>query len=246
MGLGGALTNLSARWCCVLTALLFAAPLLSARAIGEESDPNRRLVSDLTPAVSPAASSKPAPLAFGTSFHVIARSQPAPPLSTAPRATARPVPPPPPTPAPTPPPTPAPLPAVQPPTAPTGFCCDALSVHVVNPELVGAVQAGIDLLTPHFGCQKFRMDGAGVPVKFGPITPLFSAKVMGYAHSTPDTYEIWINPDCWGVVEDWSTVVAHELGHYLGWQHGDDHPYMWLAPPPGSYAQDSDLAIVCY
>jgi len=70
--------------------------------------------------------------------------------------------------------------------------------------------------------------------------------VLGYAHSTPESYEIWINPDCWGVVGDWSGVVAHELGHYLGWQHGDDHPYMWLAPPPGSYAQPSDLAIVCY
>jgi len=116
----------------------------------------------------------------------------------------------------------------------------------VDEELTAAVQSGVDLLTPYFGCQKFRLDGSGLPVRFGPVTPLLNAKGLGYAHSTADGYEIWINPDCWGVVGDWSGVVAHELGHFLGWQHGDDHPYMWLAPPPGSYAQPGDLAIVCY
>jgi hypothetical protein len=109
-----------------------------------------------------------------------------------------------------------------------------------------AVESGVGLLTPYFGCRKFRIDGSGLPVKFGPVTALLNAKGVGYALSTPFSYEIWLNPDCWGVVEDWSTVVAHELGHYLGWQHGDDHPYMWLTPPPGTYVQESDLAIVCY
>ena len=121
-----------------------------------------------------------------------------------------------------------------------------MSINVVDAELTGVVQAGIDALSHYLGCQKFRIDGSGLPVKFGEITPMFNAKVLAYAYSAPDDYQIWINPDCWGVVEGWDGVVAHELGHYLGWQHGDDHPYMWLAPPPGSYAREGDSAIVCY
>jgi hypothetical protein len=119
-------------------------------------------------------------------------------------------------------------------------------VNVVDHELTSAVQAGIDLLTEHFGCQRFRIDGTGLPVKFGPITPMYGAMALGYAHSTPDAYEIWLNRDCWGVVGEWAGVVAHEFGHYLGWQHGDDHPYMWLSPPAGSYARSGDSMIVCY
>ena len=201
----------------MLVALLLAAPLLSAKAVGEGGVTqaalrNGPLMAARVPSPSPVRTSPPTP-----------------------RPTVTPAPPP-----------PAPLPAVQPPAAPSGFCADALSIHVVDAALMGVVQAGVDLLTPYFGCQRFRIDGTGLPVKFGPVTPLLNARVLGYAHSTPESYEIWINPDCWGVVGDWSGVVAHELGHYLGWQHGDDHPYMWLAPPPGSYAQPSDLAIVCY
>jgi len=226
---GGALRKLSARWCCVLVAMLLAAPLLSAKAVGEGGAAQPSLNSGLLKAAaSPFPSPRPVPSRPPTPLP----ARPSPPV---PRATVTPAPPP-----------PAPLPAVQPPAAPSGFCADALSIHVVDAELFGVVQAGVDLLTPYFGCQRFRIDGTGLPVKFGPVTPLLNARVLGYAHSTPESYEIWINPDCWGVVGDWSGVVAHELGHYLGWQHGDDHPYMWLAPPPGSYAQPSDLAIVCY
>jgi hypothetical protein len=213
----------------VLVALLLAAPLLSAKAVGEGGVTQAALRNGpLMAAPVPSPSPRPAP----------SRSPTPAPVRTSPptaRPTVTPAPPP-----------PAPLPAVQPPAAPSGFCADALSIHVVDAELTGVVQAGVDLLTPYFGCQKFRIDGTGLPVKFGPVTPLLNARVVGYAHSTRESYEIWINPDCWGVVGDWSGVVAHELGHYLGWQHGDDHPYMWLAPPPGSYAQPGDLAIVCY
>jgi hypothetical protein len=165
-----------------------------------------------------------------------------------------PVPPPPPpalTPAPTiapPPVAVVPPPSVQPlpPQGGSGLCADYLSINVVDAELIAVVDAGVNLLTEHFGCRKFRIDGAGLPIKFGNVTPLFNAKVLGYANSASSAYEIWLNPECWGVVESWDTVVAHELGHYLGWSHGDAHPYMWLAPPPGSYAQPGDLAIVCY
>ena len=136
--------------------------------------------------------------------------------------------------------------AVQPsPDAAFGLCADALSINVVHSELLTAVLAGSDLLAGHFGCRKFRIDGTGLPIKFGEITPIFNARVLGYADSTSGAYEIWLNRDCWGVVESWDTVVAHELGHYLGWQHGDDHPYMWLTPPPGSHIDPDNLAIVC-
>ena len=223
------MTRISAKWCCVVVALLLAVPLISARAVGEGGATQAAGRNDLLRAApSPSASPRPAPPRTPT-------PAPARPSTPVPRPMI--------TPAPSP---PKPLPAVQPPTAPSGFCPDALSIHVVDAELMGAVQAGVDLLTPYFGCQKFRIDGTGLPVKFGPVTPLLNARGLGYAQSTPASYEIWINPDCWGVVSDWSGVVAHELGHYLGWQHGDDHPYMWLAPPPGSYAQPGDLTIVCY
>lgn len=223
------MTRISAKWCCVVVALLLAVPLISARAVGEGGATQAAGRNDLLRAApSPSASPRPATPRPTTP------PAPRPVITPAPRPVITPAPP------------PKPLPAVQPPTAPSGFCPDALSIHVVDAELMGAVQAGVDLLTSYFGCQKFRIDGTGLPVKFGPVTPLLNARGLGYAQSTPSSYEIWINPDCWGVVSDWSGVVAHELGHYLGWQHGDDHPYMWLAPPPGSYAQPSDLAIVCY
>jgi hypothetical protein len=120
-----------------------------------------------------------------------------------------------------------------------------VSLNVVDAELIGVVQAGIDLLTQHFGCQKFQVDSSGVPVMFHDLTTTFGDKLLAYAHNAPDDYQIWINPDCWGVVESWDGVVAHELGHFLGWRHGDDHPYMWLPPPPGSHARVGDAAIVC-
>ena len=146
-----------------------------------------------------------------------------------------------------PPPPPTPLPTATTPPPWTGdFCADAASINVVDAELTGVVQEGIDALSHHLGCQKFRVDGSGLPVRFHELTTAFNGKLLAYAYSSPDDYQIWINPDCWGVVERWDGVVAHELGHYLGWQHGDDHPYMWLAPPPGSYARDGDSAIVCY
>jgi hypothetical protein len=117
---------------------------------------------------------------------------------------------------------------------------------VVDAELTGVVHQGIDLLTAHFGCQKFVMDGRGAPIKFAEITTMLGGRVLGYANNAPGAYEIWLNRDCWGVIGAWDGVVAHELGHYLGWSHGDDRPYMWLAPPPGSYARDEDGALVCY
>ena len=215
--------RISAKWCGVLAALLLSAPLLSAAAVGEGN------VSGSSQDGDPWETGASSP------FSLSAPQGPRP----QPRVRV-------PAPMPAPPPV-MPLPTVQPTLAATeGFCADAVSTNVVDAELTGVAQAGIDLLTEYFGCQKFRIDGTGLPIKFGEITPMLNAKVPGYAHSTPDAYEIWLNRDCWGVVGTWAGVVAHELGHYLGWRHGDDHPYMWLPPPPGSYARASDAMIVCY
>jgi hypothetical protein len=216
-------TRISPAWCCVLATLLVSVPLLSAATVGEtvpQPQDHRNGLSDA--ASGPSLSLKSTPTIFPTPL----RTLPSPPPMPAPAPTA--------------------LPVVQPPPPPPGVCADALSVNVVDADLIPAVQGGIDLLNEYFGCRKFLIDGTGLTIKFGDITSRFNARVLGYADNTSAVYEIWLNPDCWGVVEGWDTVVAHELGHYLGWRHGDDHPYMWLTPPPGSYAQPGDLVIVCY
>jgi hypothetical protein len=229
-------TRISAGWSCLLVSVLISLPVLSAQVVGDGGAPNSAAAGDPQNAATVQSFPLPSPFAF---------TFPSPLPSPAPLPVFSP-PPPAATPAATPAPPPPPLAAAQPPAAPPGFCADFLSINVVDPELVGVVEAGAGLLSEHFGCQKFRIDGTGLPVKFGQVTPLFNARVVAYAHNTPESYEVWLNPECWGVVEDWSGIVAHELGHYLGWNHGNDHPYMWLAPPPGSYAQPGDLAIVCY
>jgi len=215
--------RISVKWCGVLAGLLLSAPLLSAAAVGEGNVPVSSQDGD--PWETPTTSFLSPPAAQGPSPQpqiAVPAPTPAPPVAT-------------------------PLPTAQPaPAATPGFCADAVSTNVVDAELTGVAQAGIDLLTEYFGCQMFRIDGTGLPIKFGEITLMFNAKVVGYAQSTTAAYEIWLNRDCWGVVEAWDGVVAHELGHYLGWQHGDDHPYMWLPPPPGSYARAGDATIVCY
>jgi hypothetical protein len=225
-------TRISAGWSCLLAAFLVSIPIVSASAVGDGGSQRYFSRHD----VSEAATGLSAPARF-TSVAV-----PTTPAQIRHLAAV---------PAPPPAPTFAPPAAPQqinqpPPPADPGVCPDALSVNVLNPELIGAVQGGIDLLREHFGCRKFRIDGTGVTIRFGDISPRFNAKVLGYADNTSANYEIWLNPDCWGVVQGWEPVVAHELGHYLGWQHGHDQPYMWLAPPPGSYARPGDLMIVCY
>jgi hypothetical protein len=228
------LGKISVKWYGVLAAFLLSAPLLSATAVGEGVG---------TQGSRPVGFVKPATVFYGVLQETLPPSPSAAAVTPAPAQTPvpTPVPPPPPT---TPPPTPLPTATVPPPW--TGdFCADAVSINVVDAELTGVVQAGIDAVSRYLGCQKFRIDGSGLPVTFHELTATFNGKLLAYAYSGPDGYQIWINPDCWGVVESWDGVVAHELGHYLGWQHGDDHPYMWLPPPPGSYARAGDSAIVC-
>ena len=235
----------SAQWCCVLVTLLLSVPLLAATAVGEgvssQGSPGGEPVETWTtlsslnqgfPAATPALSLMvPSP-----TRPVVPAPTIAPPPVTPPPAVSTPAP------------VQVPSATVAPPpvTPSPSLCPDFLSINVVDAELIGVVQAGADLLTEYFGCQKFRIDGTGLRIKFGEITPVFNAKVLGYADSKSAAYEIWLNRDCWGVVQSWDAVVAHELGHYLGWQHSDEHPYMWLTPPPGSYAQPGDLAIVCF
>ena len=227
--------KISIKWYGVLAAFLLSAPLLSATAVGEGigTEGSQRV-----------AFGNRAIVSYGVLHETLRPSPFAAAVTPAPAQTPVPTPMPTPPP-PTAPPTPLPTATMPPPWA-GDFCGDAVSINVVDAELTGIVQGGIDLLAEYFGCQKFRIDGSGLPVTFHELTTMFDGKLLAYAYSQPDDYQIWINRDCWGVVERWDGVVAHELGHYLGWRHGDDHPYMWLPPPPGSYARDGDSAIVCY
>ena len=235
-----------------LLVLLPAVPLLWGTAIGEGVAPEASPGGDHSSTNvfasyfedAPAATRPPSRQALQPSLLPSPRPTPAPTPALAPPPAPAPIAVP--LPEPSIPPPPLPAQPVETPVVVWELCPDAVGLNVIDAELTGAVQAGVNLLSEYFGCQRFRIDGSGVTIRFGDITPMFNARILGYAHSAPDAYEIWLNPDCWGVVEDWAGVVAHELGHYLGWRHGDDHPYMWLAPPGGSYAQTGDAAIVCY
>jgi hypothetical protein len=222
-------TRISPAWCCVLATLVVSVPLLSAAAVGETGpEPQERREGLSDAASGPSLSRQATPISVPTPL----RPMPSPPPIPAPAPTYAP--------------RPTALPVVQPPPPPPGVCANAVSVNIIDADLIPAVQGGMHLLNEYFGCRKFLIDGTGLTIRFGDITSRFNARVLGYADNTSANYEIWLNPDCWSIVEGWDTVVAHELGHYLGWRHGDDHPYMWLTPPSGSYAQPGDLAIVCY
>src|SRR5205823_5604381 len=121
---GGALTRISAKWFCVLAAFLLAAPLLSARAVGEGGDRDKTVSSSPLRDFSSSFGFDSAPRVSGSSLRtpssaprpttVAARTSPAAPAraaTPAPRPTVTPAPPPP----------PPPLPAVQPPVAPAAL-----------------------------------------------------------------------------------------------------------------------------
>ena len=159
----------------------------------------------------------------------------------------------------------APTPAPAPPIAssvtlaPVAPCDYAQPIVVVNPELQDVTVRAIERLTEILGCVPFTLGPSHLQIQFASewFTDTFDPSgfdwtwVMAAAAGAPGWPDMgkWngipINPHCWErVTGDWSIVIAHELGHHLGWADMDGHPYMTCPLISGTWYR-ADLVVVC-
>jgi len=137
-------------------------------------------------------------------------------------------------------------------------CSFAKNIAASDPVLQDAMVRGVARLTDVLGCVPFTLGNGGITVQFagdwftdtsdpGGIdwTWVPAAKPVGWLTDHPELDGVLINPRCWARVSgDWSIVIAHELGHHLGWLDLDGHPYMACPLVEGEYYRD-DLVVVC-
>jgi len=131
-------------------------------------------------------------------------------------------------------------------------CAFAQPIAIANPELQDATTRAVGRLTDALGCVPFTPGQGGVTIQFSlgffmnDDSSGFDWNWVPAAASWPGQSKIVrVNLRCWErVTGDWSLVIAHELGHELGWNDLDGHPYMTCPLVEGEYYRD-DLAVVC-
>lgn len=237
----------------VLAALVGFTAIALLFATGGENEP-RVIVQapSPTPTVSPTPTPVPTlalPLPIPTPFPTPVP----PPTRYAPPAVLAPSPPPPPPPAPPPPP-PSPAPTWP---AATANCASSQVLTVSDPSLTISTEAAIGLLTDALGCVPFTVGDAGATVMFRDFqaTNLEFGRLSGWVNLSPRLVaatgffsdghrEIWVNSTCWPLVGGWPEMIAHELGHLLGWRDMDGRPYM-AAPIPQGARLGSNAIIEC-
>lgn len=153
--------------------------------------------------------------------------------------------------------TPAPVPEPAVVAATPAVCPFARPIWVGDPALQAPTARAIERLTEALGCVPFTPGPDGAVVRFVPscftdtIDPTgfdwtwVPAMALARPPAMPDLEGVAINPRCWERVEgDWSIIIAHELGHRLGWADMDGHPYMTCPLIVGTYYR-ADLVVVC-
>ena len=147
---------------------------------------------------------------------------------------------------------PAPAPELTPAPEQVAPCSFAQDITVADTALQDATTLGIARLTDALGCVPFTPGRGGIIVQFDPVWFSATSDPSGFdwtwvlaAAPFAGPTRVIINPQCWDRVNgDWSIVIAHELGHHLGWLDMDGNPYMACPLVEGEYYR-SDLVVVC-
>ena len=130
--------------------------------------------------------------------------------------------------------------------SPLSACAEQLTYRV-DPALADTTaRANVLLGEAWFGCLPFKQAEDGViVVEFSETQFEDDFWYWVLAAATPGPGAVYVNQRCWDrVTADWASVLAHELGHNLGWSDLSDFPYMELGLMEGEHYRD-DLVIVC-
>lgn len=115
------------------------------------------------------------------------------------------------------------------------------AVPQADATLAEATRRAVRLLEPSVGCPSW----AGVSVVVAQFDGTWERVLSRVRLYSPTHKVVEVDATCLAVVPDWAPVIAHELGHTLGWLDLDGHPYMSVARQSGTSYRPGDLAVVC-